>query len=558
MAGARSEQEVLLEVTQLSRGGMSRRAIARALGVSRNTVRKLLARHQVQRSTPNLALKAPPKQAPRPSKLDGYREAVEHLLTRFPDITAQRVFEELQRQGFEGGYTAVKQYVRKRRPKRPPVLSLPTEKYGPGKMAECDWSTYTLDFTHAGRRTVQAFAYTLTHSRRKFFRFFARTDLHPLMEGHVHAFTAFGGAAQQCKYDNQKPVVLRWEGRQPIYNPRFIDFATHYDFRPVACRPLHPNDKPRVERSLWELERSFLNGREFRDEEDLAAQLLSWQAQVCDVRRHKKTRRSALELFPEDFAALRPLPAHPYDTARVIYRVCDAEGFISWDGNRYSVPYLYVTDLLPARVTSSELFVYAADLSCIARHELRRAGASEDIVAQAHRPASFRHGADLEQLRPVYEQLGEQASLFLTSLEAALPRSAAYQARLILGLRSRYLSEDLEKALAHARRFGAFEHQAVARILAAKATPRRLEEYVAEATARKLDEVIGASMTEPRDLAEYDTLPSWCEQRLGKGFPAVPPGAQPCRRSEPNERRPDTPPPSEQTWTPSGSTSGST
>lgn len=558
MSSTRDEQQVLLEVTQLSLGGMSRRAIARTLGISRNTVRKLLAGHQRQRSTAHLALKAPPKRMPRPSKLEPYRGAVEQLLTRFPDITAQRVFEELKHQGFEGGYTAVKQYVRKSRPRPPPVLSLPAEQYGPGKMAESDWSPFTVDFTHAGRRTVQAFAYTLTYSRRKFFGFFERADLHALMEGHVHAFTVFGGAAEQCKYDNQKPVVLRWEGRQPIYNPRFIDFATHYDFRPVACRPRHPNDKPRVERSFWELERSFLNGRQFRDEEDLTAQLRLWQAQVCDVRRHKKTRRSAMELFPEDFAALRPLPAHPYDTARVIYRVCDVEGFISWDGNRYSVPFHYVTDLLPARVTTRELFVYAADLSCIARHELRRPGLGEDVIAQAHRPSSFRHGADLEQLRPVYEQLGEEARRYLESLEAALPRSAAYQARMILGLRSRYLSEDLDKALAHARRFGAFEHQAVERILAAKATPRRLEEYVAEATAQKLDEVIGSSVTEPRDLAEYDTLPCWSGHRPGQGFTAQPPGAPPCRRSEPNERRPDTPPPSEPRGMPNGSNCDST
>ena len=64
-----------------------------------------------------------------------------------------------------------------------------------------------------------------------------------------------------CKYDGQKAVVLGWEGHQPIYNPRFLAFATHYDFRPEACRPRRPNDKPRVERGFWEFERSFLNGR---------------------------------------------------------------------------------------------------------------------------------------------------------------------------------------------------------------------------------------------------------------------------------------------------------
>jgi transposase len=35
------------------------------------------------------------------------------------------------------------------------------------------------------------------------------SDLHALMDGHTHAFGRFGGCAQRCTYDSQKPVVLR-------------------------------------------------------------------------------------------------------------------------------------------------------------------------------------------------------------------------------------------------------------------------------------------------------------------------------------------------------------
>jgi transposase len=49
------------------------------------------------------------------------------------------------------------------------------------------------------------------------------------MDGHVHAFERFGGAARRCKYDVQKPAVLRWEGPQPIYMrvPRDRDHRFH-------------------------------------------------------------------------------------------------------------------------------------------------------------------------------------------------------------------------------------------------------------------------------------------------------------------------------------------
>jgi hypothetical protein len=47
-------------------------------------------------------------------------------------------------------------------------------------------------------------------------------------------FVRFEGCAAECKHNSQNPVVLRWEGHQPIYNPRFLAFASYYEFRLVA------------------------------------------------------------------------------------------------------------------------------------------------------------------------------------------------------------------------------------------------------------------------------------------------------------------------------------
>ncbi len=339
MGSSSSPPEMVHDVVLLAGQGMSRRAIARALKVSRNTVRKILATHAKSRTKAHSVLAERPV-VKRPSKLDVHREKVDELLKAFPDITAQRVFEELKAAGFAGGYTGVKTLVRAVRPRPAPKASQETEVYGPGEMAENDWSPYRIVFTHAPARTVQCFSYALVHSHRKHYSFHDRSDLHALMDGHVKAFTAFGGLAKQCKYDNQKPVVLRWEGNQPIFNPRFIAFATYYEFSPIACRPGHPNDKPRVERSFWEGEQSFFNGRKFRDEADLNAQLAWWMANVADQRPQRRSgRRTPIELFAAERPALTPLPSHPYDTARVLYRLCDLEGYVAWDGNWYSLPH---------------------------------------------------------------------------------------------------------------------------------------------------------------------------------------------------------------------------
>jgi hypothetical protein len=389
-----------------------------------------------------------------------------------------------------------------------PTPSLQTPPRIPGETGECDWSPYEVTFTHAPPMTLQAFGYTLRYSTRKYYSFHEGNGLHPLMDGHVHAFARFQGAAHRCRYDSQKPVVLRWEGNQPIYNPRFIDFCTYYEFQPVAFRG-QPNKKPRVERSFYELTLSFFRGRRFRDFEDLKAQLTHWMDTIADLRPLKRMKRMRrMELFAEEQRLLRPLPRHPYDTARVLYRLCDIEGFIAWEGNRYSLPYDYVTEILPVRVTENELFVYKPDLTCIARHALRPKGAGEDATLDGHRPQRAEHGPDLDQLRRAFAELGDEAKQFLAALEKTEHRSAGHHARRILALRERYDSKDLLLALSHAHRYGALEHGAVERILLAKAPPRRLDEYVAEASARRLGHLVSESSAEPRDLAEYDALPA--------------------------------------------------
>jgi transposase len=503
------QSELEHRVVTLARNGLSRRAIARATGVSRNTVRKLLAGHAEVRALPHTSLPAPRSSQPRPQRLDAFADQIVALLARYPNITSRRVFEELRVAGFTGGYTAVKVRMRKVRPKSRPKPSLETPVTGPGEMAESDWSPFSITFTSGVRVVVQVFNYVLRWSRRKSYLLYERCDFHALTAGHVETFARFGGAAEICKYDSQKAVVLGWEGEQAIYNPRFLAFATHYEFRPEACRRFHPNDKPRTERSFWEFEKSFLNGRSFRDLTDMRQQLATWIDSTCDVRLHDKTKRTALESFAEERASLRPLPAHPYDTARVCYRVTSIDGFVAIEGNRYAVPYDHVTDILPVRVTQHEIFIYAADLRLVCRYELAPRGAGRDVVAHGMHvpPQSRRAVADLDLLRKAFDDMGEDGTLFFTGLAIAHNRHCGYHARQILALRERFATSDVGAALRHARAFGAFEHQAIGRILTARAAPRSLAEYVDDDLARKLEQNLDPRDLLPRDLDEYDRLP---------------------------------------------------
>ena len=152
----RSREQLVHQVVTLARDGVSRRAIARAVGISRNTVRAVLAAHAHAREAEHVALPPIPTRAPRASKLDAFTPRVAELTARFADITAQRVFEILRSEGFGGGYTAVKKHMRRVRPVPTPTPSLTTPDYGPGEMAESDWSPYTIRFDDGQRVRVEA------------------------------------------------------------------------------------------------------------------------------------------------------------------------------------------------------------------------------------------------------------------------------------------------------------------------------------------------------------------------------------------------------------------
>lgn len=503
-----TREELVLQVVTRAREGQTRRSIARALNISRNTARKILVEHARTQQLPHLAITPKPARVPRARPLDAHRATIAKLLEEYPNVTAQRIFEELREKGFSGGYTAVKRYVRGVRPAAKPEPSLPTPFYDAGEMAESDWATRTIQFGNGDRRKLQFFGYILTHSTRKSFSVHERSDLHTLMAAHVLTFERFDGLAKTCKYDCQKAVVLGWEGPQPLYNPRFLAFATHYGYRPLACRPGHPNDKPRVERTFDELDESFFNARSFQDLDDLRAQLARWLETICDPRPHRKLKEGRLALFAKEHAHLLRQPTHAYDTARVAHRLCGIDGFVAWDGNRYAVPYDRITDILPIRITERELFIYAPDLALVARHELVPKGQSKDVGGDQYHPRRSRQSAmDLDQVERTFAALGGAAASFFAELAASLPRHAGYHGRQILLLRERYSTDDLLNALEHAQRFAAFEHKAIERILARRARPRTLAEHVEARVARRLRDQPGHEATGPRDLEDYDRLP---------------------------------------------------
>lgn len=449
--------------------GQSVRSIARDLGLHRQRVAVTIRRHLEQREIAGASSPLPAAPVTRGSQLDAFVPQIQQLLARYPHMTATRIHEELRRQGYQGGYTIVRERVRALRAEvhRKPVIRFET---GPGVQSQMDWAVYDLDFTHEGRRRVHLFSYLLSYSRRQYLCFTERQDFDATVQQHIRAFTHLHGVATTCLYDNFKVVVTRWEDEQPIYNTRFLAFATHYGFRPWACRPRRPQTKGKVERPFFYVETNLLNGRTFRSLEHLNEVTRWWLAEVADVRTHRGTGRRPLEAHAEEQPHLLPLPAQHYDTAQVVYRVVDAEGCISYGHNRYSAPWRLIGQLVPVCIRDTELLIYNCRIEPVARHTLVQGRTGVPQIDPAHRPPADER-QQLALLQQRFAELGEVGSRFLEGL-LRKQRYARHQARRVLTLLSAYHRADVLAALERAVRYHAYAFSSLERILNQQATPK--------------------------------------------------------------------------------------
>ena len=491
------------EIISRWRAGASIRQIARDLGPARNTVRKVLAQVHAQRAS----YADEPRVRRRPRQLDPYESMVQELLARYPELTAVRLLEELRQRGFRGGYTTVRQRLADLRPRSSPVPVVRFET-APGVQAQMDYAAHDIDFTAEGRRRVSLFSYILGHSRRQYLRFVESQDMATTLSEHVRAFAHLGGVAATCLYDNMKVVVTGYENDVPIYNPRFLAFATHYGFRPVACRPRRPQTKGKVERPFFYVETSLLNGRSFETLNHLNEITAWWLANVADVRELRQFGKTPLQLHQEELPHLIPLPAQPYDVWPVIYRVVNVDRLISYGRNGYSVPWRFIGSTLPVRVTETEVVIYSPQVEEITRHALLPATATgQRSVHKEHCPSEdARHRQ--AQLEERFVELGETGRRFLEGL-LRTQRYGKDQAQRVLALLGSYARQDLITALERAARYGAYSHAAVERILSVQAQPKSTLESLAEHERRHLPPWLDEEPVSPRPTSDYQPL---CDQ----------------------------------------------
>jgi hypothetical protein len=298
-------------------------------------------------------------------------------------------------------------------------------------------------------------------------------------------------------------VVDRIEDDEPVYNARFLSFATHYGFRPRACKVRRPQTKGKVERPFYYVETNLLNGRTFTSLDHLNETTAWWLEHVADVRVHRETKETPRARHEEELPHLLPLPEHAYDTARVVYRVVNVEGLVSYQNNGYSVPWRLIGQTLPLRITEDELIAYDGPLNEVARHRLLPPGRrGEQVVETSHRPADNRR-EQLEQLRQRFEELGDIARRFFEGLVESQSQ-VRNQAKKTLALLSLYHRRDVLAAMERAVRYRAFSWKSLERILAVRARPKTGAESLSDSFPPPL--LLDDDPVAPRSTDEYQHL----------------------------------------------------
>ncbi|MDH4138439.1 MAG: IS21 family transposase [Anaerolineae bacterium] len=360
-------------IKEMYRRGMTISDIARTTGHDRKTIRAIVN---------GPVSPAPQKREPRAKRLDPF---VPYLERRIEEgvLNCNKLWDELRKQGYEGGKSLVKSFVQPYREARRQEATMRFET-PPGEQAQVDWGHFGFIEHHGHRRRLYAFVMTLGWSRASYLEFTVSADAAWWLRCHVHAFRYFGGVPQIVLHDNLKTAVLERDADGTIHwNPRYLDFGDYYGFAPRPCQPYRAQTKGKVESGIRYVRGNFWPGLRFVDLGDLNQQARAWLDGTANVRVHGTTGEVPFRRLPLE--RLQSMDSKPdYDTSLIVFRRVSKDCLVSYDGNYYSVPWEYARKTVELKETEDgQLIVLNAEDDEIARHRVVD-GHNQRVVVAAH------------------------------------------------------------------------------------------------------------------------------------------------------------------------------
>jgi len=441
------------------------REIARRVNLSRKIVRRLLS---------DYGCLPAPRGAPTASKLQPFRQMIEARVAK--GLTATRILREIREQGYRGGRSILAEQVQKLRATIAPTARKTAKRRFEtplGQEMQIDWSPYRIRIGGV-TRVVHAFGCLLAASRKLWVHFYRDERQSTLLEALASAFEYFLGCALRVVLDNMATAVLgRWgpNGR-PVWHPRFLDFARHYGFEPLACAVADPDRKGKKEKSFRLLWDDFLKGSEFDSLEDLNGRLAIWLDQtpaVGNQRLHGTIRVVPNQAWLTERELLVQLPDKRFPVYQQSIRLVDQDCTISVGGTGYTVP-----SSLACRSVAVHLFAEHFEV-LDSHHRLlysRRYAAEADkgklIIDPTHyatlkpRQPGFGHKQRLDE---AFVKRFPSLAPFIRGLQLRMKNLSPVHIRALLRLVESYGEQAFLSAVGRAQEYRRFDARAVGRIL---------------------------------------------------------------------------------------------
>ncbi|QLH49683.1 MAG: IS21 family transposase [Candidatus Accumulibacter cognatus] len=458
--------------------------LAVSLGLDVKTVRHWIGRPY-----------APRQAVRRSSRLDPFKGRIVGWLDAHP-LSAQQVFQRLCDNGYGGGISIVKDYVRAIRPR--PREAFLTLAFAPGEAAQVDWGEFGTIAVGDTRRRLSFFVMVLAYSRKMYVEFTLSQTMEQFLAAHVNGFHALG-VPRKVMVDNLRCAVLQHRrGEAAQFNPRYLDFARHYGFEPVACAVAKGNEKGRVERGVGYVKGNFLSGLELPDFAALGQAAQVWLESVANVRVHRETHRRPTDLWADERAHLHAVNPRPFGVGRVLTLHATRQFRVNFEANRYSVPARFAGAQVTVKAYPDRVCIYHGE-DLIARHA-RSFERHRDIEDPDHPKvlvAQRRHARDAQVLRHFFALTPLAVRYHAGLLERR--GHALVHVRKIVALAEIYGDDAVVRALTDALAFEAFSSEYVAHLIEARS--RQLPEASPLVLMRRQD-VLELELP-PADLSAY-------------------------------------------------------
>jgi transposase len=361
----------------LAKRGRSQRAIARDVGVSRETVARVL-QEPVERE---------PARRYRGSSVDAYRSQIEQWLDN--GLSIVRMFELARAdevQPFTGGRSTFSDRVRQIRAELGRQQADVAVRFEglPGEYLQVDWGEIgRLSFTRQNPATRYFLCCRLKCSRWTWLRWTTDMRQETVLRGLIDCCCVLGWVPWVMVFDNMKTVTTgRDATNQPIWHPVLRQVAAELGFHPEACTVGRGNQKGSVESLVKWVKGNFLAGRKFADDADLASQSTDWVEMANDRPSDATGIPPAKRVQAEAGKGGKlPLGARDYGFLRSV-RVT-VESLIHLRGNVYSVPVAHVGTTLTARLHRDEVRIFR-DTVEVACHRRAPDGARKRVIDPGH------------------------------------------------------------------------------------------------------------------------------------------------------------------------------